>query len=132
MLWRKQPFPDNHVPASFLSELNDMRACDNTDLFDGGYKWQSLTPAPRPRPDITALMLAALPISQHVATIALFLGVFHSLLAGRIAAAQVGWVCVALGLAGYIVHAYGWGRDPRAEAAQQGGEGRVKCLDSFD
>jgi len=24
-LWRKQPFPDNYVPSSFLAELNALR-----------------------------------------------------------------------------------------------------------
>jgi hypothetical protein len=25
VLWHRQPFPDNHVPSSFLSELKDLR-----------------------------------------------------------------------------------------------------------
>lgn len=27
VLWRKQPYPDNYVPPSFLAELNDIREC---------------------------------------------------------------------------------------------------------
>lgn len=27
VLWRKQPYADNYVPPSFLSELNEIRAC---------------------------------------------------------------------------------------------------------
>lgn len=27
VLWRRQPFPDNYVPPSFLAELDELRTC---------------------------------------------------------------------------------------------------------
>jgi hypothetical protein len=30
-LWRKQPFPDNYVPPSFLAELKALRKSDLND-----------------------------------------------------------------------------------------------------
>ena len=68
-----------------------------------------LTPATRPRPRIASLLVAALPITQHLASIALFLAVFYALLEGHLGAEQVGWGCVAVGLAGHGVYHHGWG-----------------------
>jgi phosphatidylinositol glycan class C protein len=54
-------------------------------------------------------MFGALPISQHLAVIALFLAVFEGMLDGGLGAGQVGWACVGLGLLGYIIRRWGWG-----------------------
>ncbi|WVQ83541.1 hypothetical protein IAT38_005682 [Cryptococcus sp. DSM 104549] len=89
VLWRRQPFPDNYVPDNFLSELDDLPA--------------------RPQPSFPALLLAALPITQHISVIATFLAVFASLLDGRVGAGTVGWGCVTLGGMGWGVWLWGWG-----------------------
>lgn len=65
--------------------------------------------APRPRPRLRNLVLAALPVSQHLAVIAIFLACFHGLLVGSLGAGEVGWGCVLLGVAGYVVRRVGWG-----------------------
>lgn len=54
-------------------------------------------------------MVAALPITQHISTIALFLAVFYAMNVGQLGAGQVGWSCVGLGLAGHGVYHLGWG-----------------------
>jgi phosphatidylinositol glycan class C protein len=66
--------------------------------------------ASRPRPNIVTLCLAALPISQHLAVIALFLAVFRQLLIGGFGAGEVGWSCVGLGIGGYVIRRLGWDR----------------------
>ncbi|UOH85001.1 hypothetical protein LQV05_001817 [Cryptococcus neoformans] len=71
VLWRSQPYPDNYVPPDFLSELNDI--------------------LPRPRPPFYALLLACLPISQHISIIAVFLAIFVALLEERVTPEAVGW-----------------------------------------
>jgi hypothetical protein len=35
-LWRKQPFPDNYVPPSFLAELNALRTSFYISTFSSG------------------------------------------------------------------------------------------------
>ncbi|KAK4685446.1 phosphatidylinositol N-acetylglucosaminyltransferase subunit C, partial [Tremellales sp. Uapishka_1] len=89
LLWRPQPFPDNHVPASFLSELDHL--------------------PPKPRPHLRSLLFAALPISQHLAIIALFIAVFYGLLVDELGPGEVGWTCAACGWMGYGVRRWGWG-----------------------
>lgn len=66
--------------------------------------------APRARPSIVLLLLAALPITQHLAVIALFLAVFHGLLVGHFGAGQVGWTCCIVGILGWWVYRWGWAR----------------------
>ncbi|ORX36416.1 phosphatidylinositol N-acetylglucosaminyltransferase subunit C [Kockovaella imperatae] len=88
VLWRRQPYPDNHVPESFLAELRDL--------------------PPRPRPRLFALVIHALPITQHMAVIALFLSIFHALLIGRFSASSVGWAVVLSSVVGHFVRRLGW------------------------
>ncbi|WOO78894.1 Phosphatidylinositol N-acetylglucosaminyltransferase GPI2 subunit [Vanrija pseudolonga] len=95
VLWRRQPFPDNYVPPSYLAELDSL--------------------PPRPRPRLFPLMLATLPVSQHLAVIALFLAVFYAMLVGDFGAAEVGWSCTALELAAYALWRFGWGSDKAAK-----------------
>ncbi|KIR26050.1 phosphatidylinositol glycan, class C [Cryptococcus deuterogattii LA55] len=90
VLWRSQPYPDNYVPPDFLSELDDI--------------------PPRPRPPFHALLLACLPISQHISSIAIFLAIFAALLEGRVTPEAVGWGCVLSGIGGWAIWTWGWGR----------------------
>ncbi|EJT47038.1 hypothetical protein A1Q1_04281 [Trichosporon asahii var. asahii CBS 2479] len=75
VLWRRQPFPDNYVPPSFLAELTA-------------------------RP--------ALPVSQHMAVIALFLAVYYGMLEGTLSPTGVGWSCAMIGLVAYALWRIGW------------------------
>lgn len=63
----------------------------------------------RPRPSFIALVSASLPISQHLGVISLFLAVFYALLTGGLGASEVGWTCVGVGLAVYLLRRFGWG-----------------------
>ncbi|ODO06239.1 phosphatidylinositol glycan, class C [Cryptococcus wingfieldii CBS 7118] len=94
ILWRKQPYADNYVPPDFLAELDDI----------GKIK------VPRPRPSFPALLFAALPITQHISTIAIFLAVLSALLDGRVTPESIGWGCFLGGLVGWGVWQRGWGR----------------------
>ncbi|WRT65421.1 uncharacterized protein IL334_002364 [Kwoniella shivajii] len=89
ILWRQQPFPDNHVPPDFLAELDDL--------------------PPRPVPQLIPLLFAALPISLHLSVIALFLAIFYALLEGNVTPEEVIWKCVTFGLGGWAIHRWGWG-----------------------
>ena len=119
VLWRPQPFADNYVPPSFLSELASLRKSlyppqpISTSLYwRTDCCWLIPRPAPRPRPRPGALFLAALPVSQHLAVIALFIAIFGNLLDGSFEAGQVGWGCVALALVGYGIRRWIWPPKP--------------------
>ena len=103
VLWRRQPFPDNYVPPSFLAELKTLRKYLT--------RWESCCSdaAPRHPPRLLPLIFAALPITQHLAVIAFFLAVFHALLTDTLSAAEVGWGCAAATLAIYTLYRWGWG-----------------------
>ncbi|GFZ42882.1 hypothetical protein JCM24511_00600 [Saitozyma sp. JCM 24511] len=88
LLWRRHAYPDNHVPDTFLDELRQLR--------------------PRPRPSLTSLLFTALPVTQHLGVIAIFLAIFYSLLVGEVDAAVVGWACVLAGMTGYLLLRWGW------------------------
>lgn len=77
-------------------------------------KTAELMIAVRARPSFPALIFAALPISQHLGVIALFLAVFHALLGDRLGAGEVGWTCVGVGLAAYVWRRVGWAK-PHSE-----------------
>jgi phosphatidylinositol glycan class C protein len=57
-----------------------------------------------------SLLIAAFPVSQHLAVIALFLAVFYAMLKGNLGAAEVGWSVTATGLFSYGLYHVGWGR----------------------
>jgi phosphatidylinositol glycan class C protein len=105
-LWRKQPFADNYVPPTFLAELDALRTFPLPRICDEVFTERT---APRPRPGLAVLIFGALPVSQHLAVIALFLAVFDGMLDGALGAGQVGWACVGLGLTGYMIRRWGWG-----------------------
>ncbi|BEI80188.1 hypothetical protein CcaverHIS002_0107170 [Cutaneotrichosporon cavernicola] len=88
VLWRRQPFPDNYVPPSFLAELDELPQ--------------------RPRPKLVPLILATLPVSQHLAVITLFLAIFYGMLVGSFGAEEVGWACAFMGLVAYGLWRVGW------------------------
>ncbi|CAE6413769.1 unnamed protein product [Rhizoctonia solani] len=64
ILWKKQPFPDNHLPPSFLSSLQR-----NINLKQYTY---------------TSLFKTVLPVTQHLSNTALFLSTFAHLKTGRL------------------------------------------------
>ncbi|KAJ1307261.1 hypothetical protein OPQ81_001374 [Rhizoctonia solani] len=64
ILWKKQPFPDNHLPSSFLSSLQH-----NINLKQYTY---------------ISLLKTVLPVTQHLANTALFLSTFARLKTGRL------------------------------------------------
>lgn len=67
------------------------------------------TVAQRPRPKLLPLLLATLPVSQHLAVIALFLAVFYGMLVGDFGADEVGWMCAMVGVVAYTLWRVGWG-----------------------
>lgn len=106
LLWRRQAYPDNHVPDTFLDELRQLRECAIPRLI---FRQRSPTFAgPRPRPSLTSLLFTALPVTQHLGVIAIFLAIFYSLLVGEADAAVVGWACVLAGMTGYLLLRWGW------------------------
>ena len=53
-------------------------------------------------------MIHALPITQHLAVITLFLSIFHALLVGRFGAGTVGWAVVLMSATGQAIRRIGW------------------------
>lgn len=100
VLWKRQPFEDNYVPPSFLSELDRLGELGSNRLIT----------AVRPRPRLFSLAIAALPITQHLAAIALLVAVFYRLLVHDVGAAQVGWTVTGASLIGWALMQYGWSR----------------------
>lgn len=85
-----------------------------------------LMAAPRPRPRLVSLLIATLPISQHLAVIALFLAVFYAMLQGHLGAGEVGWSCAAVGVIAHVLWRVGWGT---TQTTQVGRECKpVHCL----
>lgn len=70
----------------------------------------------RARPSFTALVITALPISQHLGVIALFLAVFYGLMVGELGAGEIGWTCVLGGLGAYMIRHVGWGTARKASS----------------
>ncbi|KAF8666733.1 Phosphatidylinositol N-acetylglucosaminyltransferase [Rhizoctonia solani] len=84
ILWKKQPFPDNHLPASFLSSLQR-----NINLKQYTY---------------VSLLKTVLPVTQHLSNTALFLSIFARLKSGLLDPRVL--VCLGSGLSilGFGIH----------------------------
>ncbi|WFD29783.1 D-stereospecific aminopeptidase [Malassezia sp. CBS 17886] len=78
-LWRRQPYPDNYVDASFLSQLR--------------------TNATAEFPSFVAIALSSLGIMQQLASVLLFVAVFAHVHAGTLAAHSLVCASVAVSLA---------------------------------
>ncbi|KAF8309768.1 phosphatidylinositol N-acetylglucosaminyltransferase [Clavulina sp. PMI_390] len=83
VLWKEQPFPDNYVPPAFLSSLRR-----NTNVRKHTY---------------LSLLIAALPITQHAATVFLFIAVFIHLLGGALDPRFLLWGCIVGYLSGMLL-----------------------------
>ncbi|PWY98138.1 phosphatidylinositol N-acetylglucosaminyltransferase [Testicularia cyperi] len=64
VLWRKQAFPDNHVPETFLQDLRTNTELRLASLYE--------------------LVVLSMPISQQLLSVILFVGLFVHLLTGSI------------------------------------------------
>lgn len=89
VLWRTQPYADNHVPASFLSELRT-----NSDIA---------------RPSVWVLVLASLRVSTALLRVAVFAIVYTHLLSRRVDAELVLGAILVCGAVGAVVRR---GREP--------------------
>ncbi|KAK0567500.1 glycosylphosphatidylinositol anchor biosynthesis [Tilletia horrida] len=83
LLWKRQPFPDNYVPASFLDKLQ--------------------TNATIVLPSYATLVVWSLPIAQQVASILAFVGAFAHLLNGSVSALELALGSSLAMLAGWIL-----------------------------
>ncbi|KAI8995618.1 phosphatidylinositol N-acetylglucosaminyltransferase [Trametes punicea] len=83
VLWKKKPYPDNYVPRSFLSSLSR-----NPNFRPYTY-WQ--------------LVVLSCPISQHLASIFVFLAVFLRLQQRLLDPRALVWISAGVFLTGYAV-----------------------------
>ncbi|RDX55871.1 phosphatidylinositol N-acetylglucosaminyltransferase [Lentinus brumalis] len=82
VLWQKKPYPDNYVPRSFLASLSK-----NPNFRPYTY-WH--------------LVILSCPISQHLASIFVFLAVFMRLQQRLLDPRVLVWISVGVFMAGYL------------------------------
>lgn len=83
VLWRRQPFPDNYVPPSFLSSLRR-----NSNFRPYSY-WK--------------LVSLCYPIAQHICTIFIFLATFVRIKERMLDPRLLVWVSIFAFILGYLV-----------------------------
>ncbi|KAI0365238.1 phosphatidylinositol N-acetylglucosaminyltransferase [Pilatotrama ljubarskyi] len=83
VLWKKKQYPDNYVPRSFLSSLS------RNPNFKPYTYWH--------------LVVLSCPISQHLASIFIFLAVFMRLSQHLLDPRALVWISAGVFLAGYMV-----------------------------
>ncbi|KAI0735178.1 phosphatidylinositol N-acetylglucosaminyltransferase [Earliella scabrosa] len=83
VLWKKKPYPDNYVPRSFLASLSK-----NPNFRPYTY-WH--------------LVVLSCPISQHLASIFIFLAVFMRLRQRLLDPRALVWISAGVFLTGYII-----------------------------
>ncbi|KAI0361638.1 phosphatidylinositol N-acetylglucosaminyltransferase [Trametes cingulata] len=83
VLWKKKPYPDNYVPRSFLSSLS------RNPNFKPYTYWH--------------LVVLSCPISQHLASIFVFLAVFMRLQQHLLDPRALVWISAGVFIAGYMV-----------------------------
>ncbi|EUC65037.1 phosphatidylinositol N-acetylglucosaminyltransferase subunit C [Rhizoctonia solani AG-3 Rhs1AP] len=99
ILWKKQPFPDNHLPPSFLSSLQR-----NINLKQYTYPF---------------LFKTVLPVTQHLSNTALFLSTFARLKTGRLDPRVLVYLGSVLSILGYGIYELScprWGHHRLAQA----------------
>ncbi|KAL1951953.1 hypothetical protein VTO73DRAFT_1102 [Trametes versicolor] len=82
VLWKEKPYPDNYVPRSFLSSLS------RNPNFKPYTYWH--------------LVILSCPISQHLASVFVFLAVFMRLQERLLDPRALVWISVGVFLAGYM------------------------------
>ncbi|KAF8516174.1 phosphatidylinositol N-acetylglucosaminyltransferase [Hysterangium stoloniferum] len=105
VLWKRQAYPDNHVPSSFLSDLRR-----NTNFEPYTY---------------IPVVLASCMVTQHISTIFIFLAVFARLQSGVLDPRLLVAVAVCCHLGGHIV----W-EVAESNARENRGESRAKAIKS--
>ncbi|KAK0558092.1 glycosylphosphatidylinositol anchor biosynthesis [Tilletia horrida] len=83
LLWKKQPFPDNYVPPTFLDKLET----NSTVVL----------------PSYPTLIIWSLPITQQVASILIFVSAFAHLLRGQVSALELALGSSASMLSGWLL-----------------------------
>ncbi|KAH9835568.1 phosphatidylinositol N-acetylglucosaminyltransferase [Rhodofomes roseus] len=83
LLWKKKPYPDNHVPKSFLSSLSK-----NSNFRPYTY-WY--------------LVRSSFAVTQHLATIVIFVAIFVHLNERKLDPRALVWASVGTFLAGWLV-----------------------------
>ncbi|KAI0756999.1 phosphatidylinositol N-acetylglucosaminyltransferase [Daedaleopsis nitida] len=83
VLWKKKPYPDNYVPRSFLATLS------KNPNFQPYTYWH--------------LVVLSCPISQHLASIFIFLAVFMRLRQRVLDPRALVWISSGVFLTGYII-----------------------------
>ncbi|PLW13121.1 hypothetical protein PCANC_15539 [Puccinia coronata f. sp. avenae] len=85
VLWCKQPYPDNYQDRTFLNHLHRNRTAHRT--IDG----------------YPTLVICALPVSAHLSSVMIFVGLFVYLYKGYVFAQELIWYTISLGVVGYLV-----------------------------
>ncbi|KZT02733.1 phosphatidylinositol N-acetylglucosaminyltransferase [Laetiporus sulphureus 93-53] len=107
VLWKKKSYPDNYVPKSFLSSLSR-----NSNFVPYTY-WY--------------LVRASCAISQHLATIFIFLAVFIQLNESRLDARVLIWMSIGAFITGYAL----WELvDCRSDSKTSTGANHAKAMKS--
>ncbi|KAI1797863.1 phosphatidylinositol N-acetylglucosaminyltransferase [Ganoderma leucocontextum] len=83
VLWKKKPYPDNYVPRSFLSSLSR-----NPNFQPYTYRH---------------LVILSCPISQHLASIFVFLAIFMRLRQRLLDPRALVWMSAGVFLTGYLI-----------------------------
>jgi len=102
VLWKSQPYPDNYIPPkTFLSSLRRNREHDSfRNVPDYRY---SHSPANFRPHSYWPLVLGSCAITQHLATVFIFLAVFVRLKEQLLDPRVLVWVSIGSFICGYIV-----------------------------
>lgn len=100
VLWKRQPYPDNYVPQSFLSDLrrNSTYPLSHYAKTDPQHLAANFHPY-----TYTTVVLASCIITQHIATLFIFIAVFARLHSGTLDPRLLVGVAILCHLLGYIL-----------------------------